>query len=154
VSDYVKSLQRQLGEYKRTRLGVKEAGTYLHKGREVRHPHILPKELKWLNILEGYRSEIREYVDTNHEIRLHKYFHHLNSSQALALNLFFPFFEGGAAASSTLVRALGVPGTLGQWRCEYLPVASERTNVDIAWETPGGGWTCGRTRSPSRRSLE
>jgi hypothetical protein len=140
MSKYVKSIQRQLGEYKRARLGVKEAGIYLHKGKEVRHAHILPKDLKWLNILEGYRSEVRTYVDSDRAIRLHKYFHHLNSSQALALNLFFPFFEGGALASSALLRALGIPGRLEQWRCEYLPVASERTNVDIASRSDGS-WT-------------
>jgi hypothetical protein len=141
MSEYVKSLQRQLGEYKRARLGVKEAGIYLYRGREIRHAHILPKDLKWLNILERYRSEVHRYVESNSEIRLHKYFNHLTSSQALALNLFFPFFEGGEAASSTLLRALGSPGEFGSWRCEYLPVASEGTNVDIAWKTRDGVWT-------------
>jgi hypothetical protein len=141
VSGYIKSLQRQLGEYKRTRLGVKEAGIYRHKGKEVRHAHILPLDLKWLNILEAYRSEVRAYVDADRAIHLHKYFHHLNSSQALALNLFFPFFEGGAVASSTLLRALGVSGEMDRWRCEYLPVSSEGTNVDIAWKSPDGAWT-------------
>src|ERR1700722_18377699 len=141
LSSYTRDLQRHLGQYKATRLGVTEAGAYLHKGKEVRHAHILPKELRWLNILESYRTEIYNYVHAHKDVRLHRHFHHLNSSQALALNVFFPFFEGSGSASSGLLRTLGVPGELKRWRCEYLPDPKEKTNVDIAWETADGDWT-------------
>ena len=141
MSQYTKDLQRHLTAYKGLRLGVREAGIFLHKGKEVRCGHILPKELKWLNVIEPFRSEIRTYLDEHKDIKLHKYFHHLNSSQAFALNLFFPFFEDGASSSSTLLLALRVPGELVQWRLEYLPDPDEGTNVDVAWKGPSGAWT-------------
>ncbi len=136
---FTKELQKHLTAYKSSRLGVREAGIFLHKGKEVRHGHILPKDLKWLNILEPFRSEIREYLNARREIRLHKYFHHLNSSQAFALNLFFPFFEGGA--SSALLRALGTNGSVSNWLFELVPDAEEGTNVDISWKDTNGSWT-------------
>lgn len=139
MSMFVKEFQKHLATYKRLRLGVKETGIYLHKGREVRHAHILPKELKWLNILEPFRSEIRGYLNAHREIRLHKYFHHLNSSQAFALNLFFPFFENGASAP--VLRALGTKGAVSNWRPELVPDAEEGTNVDISWQDTKGTWT-------------
>lgn len=139
MTTFAKELQKHLASYKSSRLGVKEAGIYLHKGKEVRHGHILPKDLKWLNILEPFRSEIREYLNAHREIRLHKYFHHLNSSQAFALNLFFPFFEGGA--SSALLRALGTKGSISNWLPEFVPDAEEGTNVDISWQDTNGSWT-------------
>ena len=141
MSEYTKDLQRQLTAYKRLRLGVREPGIFLHKGKEVPYGYILPKELKWLNVLEPFRSEVHTYLDEHKGIKLHKYFHHLNSSQALALNLFFPFFADGALSASMLLRALRVPEQLVQWRLEYLPDPTEGTNVDVAWKGPSGAWT-------------
>jgi len=139
MSIFAKELQKHLAAYKSSRLGVKEAGIYLHKGKEVRHGHILPENLKWLNILEPFRSEIRDYLSAHREIRLHKYFHHLNSSQAFALNLFFPFFESGA--SDPVLRALGTKGSISKWLPELVPDAEEGTNVDISWQDTKGSWT-------------
>jgi hypothetical protein len=48
VGGYNQELKRHLVAYKHLRLGVKEAGVFLHKGKEVRLGHILPRELKWL----------------------------------------------------------------------------------------------------------
>lgn len=141
VNDYAKRLQQHLTTYKSQRLGVKEAGLFLYKGREVRCGHILPKDLKWLNLLESYRSEICQYLNDHRNIRPHKYFHHLNSSQAFALNLFFPYFEGGKSASAALLRALGVPGTVKAWLPEHIPDTKEGTNVDISWQNERGEWT-------------
>jgi len=115
LSQYSKDLQRHLTFYKGMRLGVREPGIFLYKGKEVRCGHILPRELKWLNVLEPFRTEVRAYLSANKDIRLHKYFHHLNSSQAFTLNLFYPFLEGGPASSSALLRALGVPGQVAHW---------------------------------------
>ena len=136
---YSSTLTRHLAAYKTARLGVKEAGIFLHKGREVRHGHILPKELKWLNILEPVRAEVRAFVESNSKLRLHKYFHHLNSSQAFALNLFFPFFE--REASSHLLAAMGLEGAVKRWQPELIADAAEGTNVDVAWASPEGAWT-------------
>src|SRR5262245_8374116 len=106
MTSFAQSFQQHLASYKTRRLGVKEAGVFVYRDREVKCAHILPKELKWLNILESYRTEIQDYLRSHPAVKLHKYFHHLNSSQAFALNVFCPFFENGG--DSQLLRALGV----------------------------------------------
>ena len=136
MSTFSATLNRQLAAYKNARLGVKESGTFVHKGREVRHGHILPRDLRWLNILEPYRAEIRRYVEARSDLTLHKYFHHLNSSQAFALNLFFPFFENGHSAH--LLRALGLKGEVSAWSPEYIADSAEGTNVDVSWQGLNG----------------
>ena len=45
MTTYAQIIQRHLAAYKTSRLGVKEAGTFAHSGREVHRAHILPKEL-------------------------------------------------------------------------------------------------------------
>jgi hypothetical protein len=112
---------------------------FVHNGREVRHGHILPNELRWLNILEPIRAEVREYLDKHKEVKLHKYFHHLNSSQAFALNLFFPYFEQGSP--SELLRAMNLSGELASWQPEYVDDPNEGTNFDIMWVASDGGRT-------------
>ena len=140
MSTYTKALQKHLTQYKHDRLGVKEAGIFQYQGKEIRCGHILPRELKWLNLLESHRSEIRAYLAEHPDIKLHKYFHHLNSSQAFALNLFYPYFEGDEAASTALLRALEVPGRLKKWIPEWVPDAEEGTNVDVSWQNERGEW--------------
>jgi hypothetical protein len=60
----------------------------------------------------------------------------LNSSQAFALNLFFPYFEQGTPLP--LLEAMGLPGKFGGWQPEYVADATEGTNVDVMWFSPGG----------------
>lgn len=74
-------------------------------------------------------------------IRLHRDFHHLNSSQALAFNLFFPYFSAGGAAADPLARSMGVPAPTDQWYFEHVPEPAEGTNVDVAWRSAGGAWS-------------
>jgi hypothetical protein len=68
----------------------------------------------------------------------HRYFHHLNSSQAFAFNLFFPYFSGGQQSASALLRAFGQDGILAEWEPEAVPVADEETNIDMLWATTNG----------------
>ncbi|MFN0041139.1 MAG: PGN_0703 family putative restriction endonuclease [Burkholderiales bacterium] len=139
MASFAAALNRHLAAYKTLRLGVRESGVFMHKGKEVRHGHILPRELRWLNILEPYRAEVRQYVEARDDLKLHKYFHHLNSSQAFAFNLFFPFFENGHSAC--LLRAMGLPGEATTWHPENIVAPDEGTNVDVSWRSAGGDWT-------------
>ena len=82
---------------------------------------------------------MRDYLDRHRDVRPHRYFHHLNSSQAFALNLFFPYFEQGAPRA--LLEAMGTPGEFGGWRPEYIADAVEGTNVDVMWFSPDGSKT-------------
>jgi hypothetical protein len=56
------------------------------------YSHILPEENKSDNLLPTYKNEFIDYLDKN-DIKLHSDFHHLNSSQAMCFNFFFPLYR-------------------------------------------------------------
>jgi len=136
--NYQDRLLVHLAAYKRDMLGVSEPGIFRYRGRDVPKDHILPVAEKWLNILEPKRQLVREYLDQNQAVELHRYFHHLNSSQAFAFNLFIPFFEGGDDAAQMLLSALGQESGLISWEAESVPDAAEQTNLDAEWCTADG----------------
>ncbi len=136
---YQMALKKHLAEYKTNRLGVREAGTYRKTGRP--YQHILPSNLRYLNLLESIRAEFRDYLRHNPAIRLHPDFHHLNSSQALTFNFFYPFLSGGGEAASTMAQALGTGGDVREWHFEYVPDVEEGSNVDVVWQNSDEVWT-------------
>jgi len=77
-----------LGVYRREQLKIKEPGIFKYRGQELLKEHILPTKFKTHNIIQNYRDSF--YSSPSSEIDFHKYYHHLNSSQALCINLFFP----------------------------------------------------------------
>ena len=135
---YQDTLVRHLVEYKASHLGGPGPGVYRYRGRDVSREHILPIKKKWLNLLEEHRGEIQGFLSANRRIKLHRYFHHLNSSQAFALNLFEPFYEGGVVGSTALLRAFGQDSTLTHWEPEAIPDEAEETNIDVLWDTADG----------------
>lgn len=126
-------LQLHLAAYARNQLGITERGTW----RGTHYNHILPASQHTLNFLGHCRSDILAYLGGNPKIKLHKYFHHLSSSQAFAFNLFFPFFSHGVPAARSFFEAFG-PIIPHQWWFEYLPDREEGTNVDVAWKNRHG----------------
>lgn len=129
---YVSRLNEQLSRYRENILNIREKGSFTHLGRLISYGHILPTVDKWANILEPFRPDIRAYIEAS-GVELHRYFHHLNSSQAFALNLFYPFFK--RSQSAVLLKALGLRGTAKQWGFEHIPDTAEGTNVDVFWRT-------------------
>ena len=89
MESYPKRLREHLSTYKRNRLGVKKDGVWVKNCKK--YPHILPRKAYKLNILETIRSELWAHEKVR-SLSLHRDFHHLNSSQSMAFNLFFPFF--------------------------------------------------------------
>ena len=136
--DYQRRLSEHLAGYRVARLGIETPGTFRHRDREIPYGHILPKDQADRNLLDLALPMIREYEASNPGLKRHRYFHHLNSSQAFALNLFFPYFEDSSNGAAALLRALGQPGLLTRWKPEYIPDPEERTNVDVMWETADG----------------
>jgi hypothetical protein len=124
---YQNRLVQHLSRYRRDRLGVARCGTFRHKGVDRAYGHILPRELRWLNIPEPFRAEVRDYLSREKHVRLHKYFHHLNSSQAFALSLFYPYLS---RANPSLSIELGV-APAKRWCFEAVPEPGENTNVDV-----------------------
>ena len=140
MTAYLERMKGHLSEYKERKLGISEHGTFRYRGRDLEYPHILPKDLLWQNILEPFREQIQDYA--KNDIKLHKYFHHLNSSQAFALNLFVPFFGGSASERTALLESLQLADEgSDEWRAEYVADEAEGTNVDFAWRNSQSGWT-------------
>jgi len=134
IRTYQKRLETHLADYKVHRLGIEEEGTFVFRGKARNCGHILPKRLAWLNIPEAFRKEVMEYVGRSAHIERHKYFHHLNSSQALAFALFYPYW---LRAPRALARALGI-SDFEAVEFEWVPERDEGTNVDVWWTSKGG----------------
>ena len=88
---YQKDIKIKLGIYKRKILKELEDGIW--KRTNGFYPHILPKDKWFNNLLPNYKPEFRTYLSKNKKIKLHQYFHHLNSSQAMCFNMFYPLIE-------------------------------------------------------------
>ena len=113
---FVDSICRHLDQYRTGTLGVEEAGTFLYRGKVIPKGHILPRSHRDLNILPEYRSR---FLSSDHaRISFHDLFHHLNSSQALCINLFYPLLAEGELHL--------VPDFLGLSRTASLPARFEK----------------------------
>jgi hypothetical protein len=78
-----------LAKYKVETFGVKvEDGIFTYRGKDIAKAHILPIRNRDLNILPEYRE--RFFASEYSNIKFHQFFHHLNSSQAMCINLFYP----------------------------------------------------------------
>lgn len=77
-----------LSQYKVNVLGIKESGTFHYRGNDILKAHILPIRHREKNLLEKYRNHF--FSSDYSQINYHQFFHHLNSSQALCINLFYP----------------------------------------------------------------
>ncbi len=117
---------QHLAEYKESSLGVLSNGFW--KGKE--YAHILPLEHRELNILEPYRIEFWEWF-RKQEIKLHVFFHHLSSSQAMCFNLFFPFLSENRKYIQTLREVFAVDGIIQDAQFEVILNVLEATNFDF-----------------------
>lgn len=95
--DFVLKVQKHLENYKQNHLGIEEKGIYNYRGKDYYFGYIIPKNISnynSFNIIETYRKDFDDYLlSLKKTIRLHRYFNHLNSSQALAINFFFPLIQ-------------------------------------------------------------
>lgn len=120
-----------VSQYKVDVLGIEEDGIFHYRGRKVPKAHILPLQERDKNILEQYRARFfaSEYAD----IKFHQFFHHLNSSQALCINLFYPLI-----AENTLEYFLTFLGMSAESKISSLfekdsdmEVAARKTSFDF-----------------------
>ncbi len=84
----IEKIIEHLTKYKEQTLNINECGNYW-KDQEQYYHHILPIKLADKNIINK-GCDLSELL---HTIKKHQGFHHLNSSQALALNLFGPLVK-------------------------------------------------------------
>jgi len=104
MQSYSSLIKNHLAAYKRIELNIEANGTW----RKNSYPHILPATEKAKNILQPYRESFWEWLKYQ-KIKLHTDFHHLNSSQAMAFNLFYPFMVEGREGYRLLGHILGLP---------------------------------------------
>lgn len=130
MTEYADTLKDHLSDYKFRHWPGTPDGIYRGNGRA--YAHVLPESLHRENILASLRDEFWEYFEANkRELALHTDFHHLNSSQAFAFNLFFPWLREDTARDH-LFSAMGArAGALSDWRFEYVLDGNERTTFDL-----------------------
>jgi hypothetical protein len=120
-----------LSKYKVDQLGVEEKGIFPFRGKNISMAHILPVRHHQLNILEEYRS--RFFSSDYGRIKLHRFFHHLNSSQAMCINLFYPLVAEGKLDPVT--KFLGIPSAVDLTPCfekeSEVEDAVRRTSFDF-----------------------
>lgn len=88
IRKYSDIILNHLVKYKEDEFSGIENGMW----KEVPKGHILPKDKENLNLLPLYREDLVKYLDKNVKtLKKHIYFHHLNSSQVMCLNFFYPF---------------------------------------------------------------
>ena len=146
-NDYRKRVIKHLSEYKKAKLGISEFGIFNYRGQPLEKEHILPLSLKADNFLPMIRqqyptldSRYPSLLDAQGQgINWHRYAHHLNSSQALAVNLFQPLLRDHKAILGTLLR-LPAPVITAGFEKVFDP--GEGTNVDFFAESQGGQSIC------------
>lgn len=136
MSSYARRVRQHLATYKRRVLGVEADGVWSRNG--CAYPHILPAHLRHLNLLDLVRNDVLALAERT-GIRLHADFHHLNSSQALAFNLFFPVLSAAAGAGAVVHSLTGLDIEPAAWAFEAIPDPSEGTNFDLLLSLVGGG---------------
>lgn len=98
-----------LSQYRVESLGLLEDGIFNYRGRKIPKSHILPISDRDKNIIEAYRDKF--FKSEYSHIDLHRYFHHLNSSQALCVNLFYPLIAEDEL--SLFLEFLGIRSKVG-----------------------------------------
>jgi hypothetical protein len=119
---------QHLRTYKSEVMGIDEPGIW--RGRS--YDHILPLAHAAENILPHYREAFwRFQTHSRRAVPLHQHFHHLNSSQAMAINLFFPILAGDEHATRKLLNAMRLPveKVTGEFEVQY--DAREKTCFDF-----------------------
>lgn len=137
MSIFSDQMKAHLARYKIEHLGVPQNGLWRSNSRP--YPHILPESDHRLNIIETIRDEFWEYFHAHSAtLPLHTDFHHLNSSQAFAFNLFFPW-ASNKANHGRLLSALGLQEEeVLRWSFEEIPDPAERTTFDFYAELVSG----------------
>jgi hypothetical protein len=86
---FQKKIREKLEEYKKINFGDIPDGSW--EENKNKYPHILPKENYKLNILASLRDDF--WKSKYRSMKRHIYFHHLNSSQAMCINYFYPLIR-------------------------------------------------------------
>lgn len=127
-------VKNHLSDYKKEELGVYENGVWKRNDRP--YPHILPPDLWEFNLLENYRQDLANYIEEKN-IHLHQDFHHLNSSQAVCLNFFYPLIA--ERKIDMLLEVLELENEIAEdWAFEKILFPKEGTTFDFYLKLQSG----------------
>jgi hypothetical protein len=135
---YKEEIWKKLSEYKKENLSSLKDGYYRGKA----YGHILPWICGESNLLKAYQEKfLRNKLAEN--IKFHQYFHHLNSSQAMCINFFFPLVV--EKELSVILKELGLDEKVdyGSIEFEKESLVDKRdgqrpTNFDFYFKTESG----------------
>ena len=85
-------IKKHLSDYKVKNFPGLEDGTW--RNNKQSYSHIFAECNKFDNLLKPYNAELTSYIKTS-KTTLDSNFHHLNSSQAMCLNFFYPLYKEG-----------------------------------------------------------
>lgn len=135
---YQDQLKDHLSQYKVSKLGITANGIWSRNKKP--YSHILPAARKYDNFLGAFREELQSFIEESDEITRHRDFHHLNSSQAMCLNLFYPL-AADEEKRKVLSDALGGAAEMARgksWSFEKVLDEEENTNFDFLYRTSSG----------------
>jgi hypothetical protein len=129
---------KHLEWYNKNRLGNDKAGEYYYGGKVIEMHHILPRSIADKNIIAPYDSDmaVSAYLKN---MKRHRYFHHLNSSQAMCINFFYPLIKEKQLDS--VLRILGIEGQVNYSTVQFEKESEvegkndRKTSFDFYFET-------------------
>jgi len=138
AAKFADRVKRHMSKYRQEQLDINETGTWRNNGKA--YGHILPGGKRKANILEAIRNGFwDDYPDYAIQgVELHPGFHHLTSSQAMCLNLFYPFVLDNGKEAGTLQEALGLPVRPAHLWFEKVLRPEEGTSFDFYMEYQDG----------------
>ncbi|MFY0628442.1 MAG: hypothetical protein JXR07_19250 [Reichenbachiella sp.] len=85
-------IKAHLSRYKHSYFPESENGTWSRNKNVIPLTYAFTKKDKHLNLIQDYRHSFLEskFIFGKRPIKLHMYFNHLNSSQAMCINFFYP----------------------------------------------------------------
>ena len=135
-NDFCALVRAHMAKYKRDVIGISENGTWKNK----EHPHILPEEHGAKNImLDASLFEINGDMLTlkpyGKKIKLHQGWRHLNSSQILCVNYFYPIISDNEKLNG-LSAFLGAKEKAVSADFEF--IVEDKSNIDLAIRLENG----------------
>lgn len=120
---FKKNVIKNLESYKINNLSCEDNGMF----RGIKYTHILPKKDMDQNLLP--------LVEKINDIKYHMYAHHLNSSQMMCINFFYPFIKNEDKLidliSTILNIKFDIKPKITKKQFEYTPDGSNHTNFDF-----------------------
>ena len=134
MKDYIENRKKHLCKYAKEN-NIDVGGEYNYKGKIYSYDHILKnKDKKELNLIEELRLKDKPF-DLIDKKKLHRFAHHLNSSQILCYNYFRPMITDNKEPKDELLRLISdnIISIKSNAICEfeYNPNTEEGTEFDF-----------------------